>query len=442
MPSGLPLKRWYELTFETLTPLHISLGPEELLIPDEECDTDGDRTYVLDRPALIGLFQERPPALAAAAPAPPAAGRPRTYRDVLLNRNHPDYDRILREYRLSSKLGLVTPDTPLVEAEETAPAPAAPAAELALTRPREVAPADRLWRTPAGRHLVRYELAGTPALPGRDGWWASVSRLPRTPDGRILIAGSAVKGALRSLLAYAMAEQIGVDRLPPPRSEKPRDKFAAQPLEQATLAPNAPRDKNGRPRNVPNHDAGRLLLVRDTALDGEVRARITPFGVLGARGFRTFSGGGTPEAFGAVEAAPPGITFRTRLAVDLALLERWGEVFAPLRPVLTADLGPLLAAGRAYARAQLDADAAFYRTARAPRTAARVSALQQQLAELPPDATLLRLGWGTGKAGKAPFALLLRRPLPRSRRLTHGDDEQPDQPFGWLQCTVRPAPEA
>lgn len=442
MPSGRPLKRWYELTFETLTPLHISLGPEELLIPDEECDADGDRTYVLDRQALIGLFLERPPALAAGR-RPPAAGRPRTYRDVLRDKNHPDYDRVLREYHVASRLGMVTLDSPLAEDEASTPAPpAAPAADLALTRPREVAPADRLWRTPAGRYLVRYELAGTPALPGQDGWWASVSRLPRTPDGRILIAGSAVKGALRSLLAYAMAEQIGVGRLPPPRSENPRDKFAAQPLEQATLAPNAPRGGDGRPRQVPNHDAGRLLLVRDTALDGEVRARITPFGVLGKRGFRTFSGGGTPEAFGAVEAVPPGVTFRTRLAVDLALLERWGEVFAPLRPVLTADLGPLLKAGRAYAKAQLDADAAFYRTARAPRTAARVSELQQRLAALPPAATLLRLGWGTGKAGKAPFALLLRRPLPRSRRLTHGDDEQPDQPFGWLLCTVRPLPDA
>ncbi len=77
MAERPPLRRWYDLTLEVLSPLHTSLGPEWLLIPDEECDRVApDRTAVIDREALIATLQDRPP-------APPLAPQRRTYRDLL-----------------------------------------------------------------------------------------------------------------------------------------------------------------------------------------------------------------------------------------------------------------------------------------------------------------------------------------------------------------------
>src|SRR4051812_12049302 len=99
--------RWYDLTFETLSPLHTSLGPEELLIPDQECDLAGpDRTVVLDREAVIAALLGREEETPAAPPEPPQIPRRRTYREALADRDHPDYETIRDAFLMGRRLGL------------------------------------------------------------------------------------------------------------------------------------------------------------------------------------------------------------------------------------------------------------------------------------------------------------------------------------------------
>lgn len=223
-----PRQRWYELTIDTLSPIHTSLGPAALLIPDEECDVEGGRTIVLDREALIADFQARPP-------APPSAPKRLTYRDILRDRGHPNYAMTRQLY----EAGWIKPDDPVEEDDAPTAAPAAPDwTALATRRPRELRPVDKRWHEPGGAHLVRYELDGTPQALGREDWWQSVARLPRTPDGTILLPGSGLKGALRSLLAYAAAERLGPERLPEPERNP---KSAARLMERRALAPHAER---------------------------------------------------------------------------------------------------------------------------------------------------------------------------------------------------------
>jgi hypothetical protein len=245
-------------------------------------------------------------------------------------------------------------------------------------------------------------------------------------------------------LAYAQAKQLGAANLAQLQGSNLR--FAAQAMEQRVLAPNAP-----SPQNAPNHDAGRLLLARDIALDPGIRAGIVPFGLATARQWRPFPGGGTQQAAVAVEALPRGTRFEGRMAIDVDLLDHWRdreskrEGSAPLRPALTQDLAPLLAAGRELATAQLSADAQLYTASHTRRAAAFTAELKSLLADLPPQTTLLRLGWGTGQQSKTPFAVLLnqfqadRYPAQRSRRLTITPTSEADLPFGWVLCTISSA---
>ena len=444
-------QRRYDLTLETLSPLHISVGPEAVVVPTEECAVEGEQTWVLDRAALIADLQAHPPtgALSDAAPSPPAAARRRrTYRDVLLDPDAPGHEMAQQLRRAGAfRSGLVGLDDPVDDEEPATPAPGPPPATppdwatLATRQPQTLHPSLRRWREPGGARLVRYVLDGTPRVPGADEWCAAIARLPRRPDGAILLPGSGLKGALRSILAYALvladepsAQELA--RLP----IDPRAQYAARALERRTLAPRAPGGV------TPNYDAGRLLIVRDAPLDPAIRARITPFGLLGQRGWRPFVGEGRAGGATVVEALPPGVTIRSSIGLDTYLLERWGQTFGPLRGVLTPDLAPLLAAGRAFAAQQLAEDARFFADGRGTVAARQVAAWQERLAALPANATLLRLGWGTGQLSKTPFRALLNRlrpadyPLPRSRRLAADGSGNPALPFGWVVCTVAARP--
>lgn len=423
MPGNI--RRRYRLEFETLTPLHTSLGPETPLIPDLECDVEGATTYVLDRPRLIAEFQAHPPG----PPAPPRRG---TYRDILTNPDHPTHALALQMYRA----GWIKPDDPVEDEGAAAPAAGPPDwRRLALAIPRQLPRTERRWLRDGGERFVRYRLDGTPDVPGIAGgaWWQAVSRLPRTPDGAILLPGSGIKGALRSALAYAVARSADPRALPQ-RNGTP--KYAAQPLERRLLAPGLPRQSS----NAPNYDAGRLLLPRDARLDTDVRARIAGFGILTRTQWRTFPGGGTPNGgAAALEVVPAGAAFVAGLGVDTHLLERWGGVFAPFRTILAPDLAPLLAAANAFARQIAEADVALFAEARDGAAPLRATeSVRARLDALEPGQCVLRLGWGTGRMAKTPFDLLLGGAPPRSRRVTIAASGAPDAPLGWAVCTVRP----
>jgi hypothetical protein len=445
------LRRTYKLSFEVLTPLHISLGPEGVLIPDQECDVDGAATYVIDRSALIAEFQEHPP-----EPAPPP--KRKTYLDVLRNPDDPMHHMAMQMYHA----GFVRPQDPVEDDDDVHVRPTAPVIDwytFAMSKPRNLKGADKRWRTQSGEHLVRYMLDGTPQVPGdASSWWESVSRLPRTPENTILVPGSSLKGVFRSLLASAAANHGGAAMLPSPDFRDPR--YAAQEIERSTLAPRAERGR------VPNYDAGRLLLPHDGRLSEDVRARITPFGILTARQWRTFRTG-TIQGAAALEAIAPGVTFESSLAIDEYLLNEPSGIFASFREILTPDLGPLLAAGAAFAQRILEQDRRFYsEVVGPPGTAANPRAATEELltraSSLRSNQTMFQLGWGTGRAAKTPYrmhindriagigesrlndvqrSLRTRLTPARSRRLSVAPDGKPGTPFGWLLCIVTPLAE-
>jgi CRISPR-associated protein Csm5 len=294
-----------------------------------------------------------------------------------------------------------------------------PAAEL-------LAPSD--FGNPA---LFRYSLTGEPTK--REG---KIPEQIKDVYDRPYLPGSALKGALRTLLAWGMYTRTG--QAPDLDQLDRRAKYAAQGLE---------RDLFGRD---PNRDFLRALQVRDSAPPAEADA-------LRLEQVQVYPGGTPVE----VEAVPAGVVFQTAIAVD-----EYGFQDEIARQLgwrgKRAWLGQLVTLGKEYARERLLTEVAFFKDHGGPQDALGFyAALVRQVVEdeLADDEFLLQVGWGAGWESKTLGSGLLRQddaaferlldqyrmtkekrreigdPFPKSRTLALRGGE-PAWPLGWVRVKL------
>jgi CRISPR-associated protein Csm5 len=290
-----------------------------------------------------------------------------------------------------------------------------------------------------GSSLFRYVMPGTPFTKTAG---AKVQEQIKDVHDRLYLPGSSLKGALRTMLAWASYTR---QRRRPDLSRLRRSRsWASQDLE---------RDIFGRD---PNHDWLRALHVGDSQ-------SVDPKGHLSLRTVQVYPTQTTdsPGLKVDVEAVEAGTVFQTAVVVD-----EYGFRDDAARQLgwrgKRAWLGQLTTLGKEYARERLLKEIAFFKEHGGPQEALGFYAslvkevLEGQLAD---DEFLLQVGWGTGWESKTLGSGLLRQddvaferlldqyrmtrerrrepgdPFPKSRTLALRGGE-PAFPLGWVRVKL------
>lgn len=287
---------------------------------------------------------------------------------------------------------------------------------------------------------VRYSIPGSPRATGEGAQLREQWKLQFGDQSDLLcVPGSAVKGALRTVLAW---HAFGAAHLEPDvRELRPKREWAAQGYERKLLG----RD--------PNHDLLRALQVSDSSTQPPDRLMIANARVVSRSGKL-----GSPVE---VEAIRPETDFSLTIKIDNALFGSWAER-AELPAVGKEWLEHLAQVAQTYAADRIKRERAWFSQIQgAERLTQYYAGLEA--ARLGTRRFLLQLGWGGGWdsktfgsrfTGNARFAeriiadyRLSRRhspnaPFPSSRRavMAFSKDRQgqiqelPAVPFGW--CLV------
>jgi CRISPR-associated protein Csm5 len=290
--------------------------------------------------------------------------------------------------------------------------------------------------------LFRYRLQGSPAT-------AYIREQIKDVHGRPYLPGSSLKGALRTVLAVAAANELQPDlnKLGYNRS------WAGQPIE---------RDLFGRD---PNHDLLRALQVGDSAPVSAEQLRLRRVNIYptAGTGYRDRSRGLDVD----VETLAQGTVLELPIHVPTELLTNRHTPFDRRRQEELARwerqviwLEQLAAAGRQNARTLLEEEYRFFtKRADVPEVQRFYQQTTALLDRLQPNEFLLVLGWGGGwhtktlnrylKQDERAFDSLVSRyrltrtgthkpgdPFPKSRHLVLRGG-RPAEPLGWVRVSVQ-----
>ncbi len=270
-----------------------------------------------------------------------------------------------------------------------------------------VTPAQLLREMDFQQHpeFFRYVLAGTPRS---EKTYAALRECIKDPWDRPYLPGSSLKGAIRTALAWAGWEEVGISLKEGMFQEwhhgekrwRPR-KHVGDRLERLLFEPRASA-KNPH-RRSPHLDLLRALQISDLHGPQKAGERLA---VLNAQ-VVTRDGLQAPIPLEAVVGA----TFEGTLKVDDYLFSRHAQKlgFRDRQHWLTAEFLPRL---RRYSQARMEALAdrfAFYARHNIPGAADLVTFYQRLLTmRLPDNAVFLTVGWGTGWDGKTFWTHLQR----------------------------------
>ncbi|MGO9056348.1 MAG: type III-A CRISPR-associated RAMP protein Csm5 [Candidatus Binataceae bacterium] len=205
----------------------------------------------------------------------------------------------------------------------------------------------------------------------------------RTGDGRPIIPGSSIKGALRTLLLTAWATEGG-----PHAGKRPGPvidalwkagyghRTSSQQLEEAVFH----FSREGLRANDPRTDLLRTLAVSDAM-----------FAPGSLKVVSSVAAGTVRNTLTAAEALEPGACALTAL--------RAGDGFVDARlPFLhqLPDLQTLAGWSHQHARHLFDGDLNYFKSRNEDAMARRLEDLLAEVEHSPADAIILRLGWGTG----------------------------------------------
>jgi CRISPR-associated protein Csm5 len=227
------------------------------------------------------------------------------------------------------------------------------------------ADACRLYRVPGALEAVRLRAA------------------IRCGDGRPIIAGSSIKGALRTLLLVAWSGEGGPHSLK--RTAPARDalwsvgyggRSSARRLEEALF--HFSRDHLGV--RDPKTDASRTLMVSDAAFAPGSLELVSGLAL-----------GTTRNTLTTMEALP-------RRATAVLMLRAGDELLDPRLPWFRTipDIKTLAGWSHQHARYLLAGDLDFFKAHAQEAAVERLEALTSQVNRAAPDAIILRLGWGSG----------------------------------------------
>jgi CRISPR-associated protein Csm5 len=324
-------------------------------------------------------------------------------------------------------------------------------AQTGIEDPRYV---EMLSRTPPARLLTegdfvpqrpyfRYVIRGVPRSQAEG---AVVREQLKDPFDRIYIPGSSLKGALRTALAWYAWKQRGMR---PDVAKLGRDRsFAAQPFERDLFGEDS------------NHNLLRALQISDSQ-------GLPPDETLMLINARVLNRGGNLGAPIEAEAIRSDREFEATLKIDRQLYSEWAR-----RHGLNLENGQwldnLVTVVRAYAQQRIADELQWYKKARNAQSLVDFYQTLQN-AQLPKNAFLLELGWGTGWESKtlgshlkhdAGFMRHIIRayrlgrgnydpdnPFPKSRRVIMASQrdannrvigEQPALPLGWVLVEMTP----
>lgn len=246
-----------------------------------------------------------------------------------------------------------------------------------------------------GKRLFRYRLQGRTSTTGKQG---ELHEQIKDVYGRPYLPGSSLKGALRTLIAWARTPgPIVLEKL------DKRRKFAARPLEEVVFASGAPLNKRGRRIKTANYDLLRALRVSDSQPTSQER--------LGMAAVELFpmpqEGQGGPDID--LEALEVGTVFQTEVVVDKYLFSsRAAKLrFQDKRQWLT-DLAKL---GQEHAQQRIRDETEYHRTKGGPVETLRFYTwLTQEQNNLAEDEFLLQSGWGAGWDSKTLGSRLRENP--------------------------------
>ncbi len=293
--------------------------------------------------------------------------------------------------------------------------------------------------------LFRYVLPGVPAITTRH---HPLREQIKDVWGNPYLPGSSIKGALRTLLLWAIFK----NRKTYPNLARlgERDKYAAQGIEREVFSPGARERKE-----APNKDVLRALHVGDTT---PVIAR-DALALVTARVYPTNKTGSGVDVD--VEAVQRDITFQSSLTIDLYGFEDlhalqvlgWRDKHE--QRDLYSPLISLAKIGQFHAQLRVQQEKEFLeRTQTAPRVLDFYRWLENQ--PLKKNEWFMQIGWGAGWNSKTLNDLLLGqagfervisqynlargkrkpgRPFPASRKLILRDG-QPAVPMGWVKCRL------
>lgn len=290
--------------------------------------------------------------------------------------------------------------------------------------------------------FFRYFIRG---IPRSDQTGAELREQLKNSLDQPFIPGSSIKGALRTILAWKIAQ---LTKLDPARMELDRKReWAARNVERKLLV-----DPNARRGHEPNYDLLRSLQVSDSLP--------LPASCLTLINVTVLNRGGTAGAPIELEAIKPDTTFTLTIKVDTALFSQWARRMGLNLPH-TDLLTKLPEVINERARIQVNQEFDWYQKING---AQRVAEFYQQLqqAQLGSNRALIQVGWGAGWHNKtldnvltinARFMDTIIRdyrmsrgnrhsgdPFPKSRRVVILTQKQPDgrtfatpvRPMGWL----------
>ena len=305
------------------------------------------------------------------------------------------------------------------------------------------------WLTPAdfgeAHPLFRYRLAGSPAT-------VAIREQIKDVHGKPYLPGSSLKGALRTVLAVAAADEIQPDlgKLQSSRS------WAAQPVEHDLFGAD------------PNHDLLRALQVGDSqAIEpAHLRLRRAHIYPTAGQSYRGRSKGLDVD----IEVLAKGTTLESPIHIPTELLQDRGTDFDGRR---RQELGRwegqarwlerLAFSARKNARALLEDEVRYFQERRdVPEVHRFYLQAVDIFSKLERNQFLLVLGWGGGwhtktlnrylKRDPKVFDRLVSRyrlnptgthkpdaPFPKSRHLLRAQD-QPGPPLGWVKVTLNVSP--
>jgi CRISPR-associated protein Csm5 len=250
----------------------------------------------------------------------------------------------------------------------------------------------------------------------------------RAGDGRPMIPGSSLKGALRTLLfatwTSEAAPHAGARPLPIRQAldSALSGRPSARGLEETIFHFRTDRIRHGDPKT----DVLRTVLVSD-AMFAPGNLRVVSSKAVGT----------TRNTLTAAEA------LESSAAALLTL--KLGDRFLSQRlsfPNAIPDAGILAGWSRLHADYLLRGDIDFFKDNREPRIVERLEAIHSQVQESQPEAITLRLGWGTGWRTMTGDILtseergrVLRR-VGKTRKVIlegHGVRSEPCEVFGWVR---------
>ncbi len=205
----------------------------------------------------------------------------------------------------------------------------------------------------------------------------------KTADFEPYIPGSSIKGALRTALGWSGWPDVIQRRLDPQRDFNSASKFAGQPIEDKLFRP-AKRDND-----APNKDLLRVLQIGDL--------KVTEFGngylICNVRvASRT-----KYDAPIEIEAVSRQTHFRGQWTLHESLFDNDANVLG--LGIRKAWIDELIARVNQHSRAQLDwlkRDFSVKQLNGSKQQEEFCDGLQQDIAKLPADTCMLRVGWGAG----------------------------------------------